>query len=264
MPEPRRTGTKEWAKTNINISNGCSNDCKYCYARQMAERFRRTTEDTWHTEIIDEAKITKNYRKVNNDDPSVYDVMTPTTHDLTAATIDGMVIVLKKVLAAGNSVVIVSKPRLEYIQRLVEELRPWKAQIVFRFTITSINDNLMAYWEPNAPRLNERLQALQYAFDNGFTTSVSAEPSLYLPDSVRLVLMFEPFVSETIWIGKMNQTGTRVHVHNDEDVMMLNDVKAGQTDDMVYEVYQALKNHPKVRWKDSIKETLQKKFNITV
>ena len=35
----RTSGTKEWACKNLNFSKGCSNACKYCYARRMANRF---------------------------------------------------------------------------------------------------------------------------------------------------------------------------------------------------------------------------------
>ena len=33
-------GTKEWAPYNFNFMNGCSNDCSYCYAKEMAVRFK--------------------------------------------------------------------------------------------------------------------------------------------------------------------------------------------------------------------------------
>ena len=260
----KKTGTREWAKTNINISTGCSNRCRYCYAREMKSRLKQVKAENWGTEVIDEAKIAKNYRKVKNDDPSIYDVMTPTVHDLTTATIDGMITVLKKVLSAGNSAVVVSKPRLDCIKRLVEELAHWKAQIVLRFTITATDDTLLGFWEPGAPCFTERLEALKFAFNHGFTTSVSVEPCLNLPDVANLVEIIEGFVSETIWIGKMNKVKLRVAINNEEDRKMVALLEAGQTDAIVLEVYQALKNHPKIRWKDSFKETLKKKFNITV
>ena len=259
-----KTGTKEWAKKNINISTGCSNRCLYCYAREMKSRLKQVKAENWGTEVIDEAKIAKSYRKVRNDDPSIYDVMTPTVHDLTPATIEGMVTVLKKTLDSDNSVVIVSKPRLDCIKRLVEELNPWMAQIVFRFTITSKDDTLLKYWEPGAPGFDERLKSLEYAFNHGFTTSVSVEPCLNLPDVANLVGIIDDFVSETIWIGKMNKVKLRVAVNNEEDRRMVAALEAGQTDAVVLEVYNSLKNHPKIRWKDSFKETLKKKYSIIV
>jgi DNA repair photolyase len=35
------SGTKEWADHNVNCIRGCSNDCRYCYAKIMAKRFGR-------------------------------------------------------------------------------------------------------------------------------------------------------------------------------------------------------------------------------
>lgn len=34
-------GTKEWADSNVNCYLGCSNNCRYCYAKKMAIRFNR-------------------------------------------------------------------------------------------------------------------------------------------------------------------------------------------------------------------------------
>ena len=62
----------------------------------------------------------------------------------------------------------------------------------------------------------------------------------------------------------MNQIGARVHINNDEDRRMVEAVKTGQTDEKVYEVYNALKNHRLVRWKDSFKKTLLDNYKITV
>ena len=37
-----KTGTKEWAKSNLNFQLGCEHGCRYCYAREMAvNRFKR-------------------------------------------------------------------------------------------------------------------------------------------------------------------------------------------------------------------------------
>ncbi len=50
-------GTKEWADSNINCYYGCSNDCLYCYAKKMAIRFKRKTEDTWKIMIPNQNNI---------------------------------------------------------------------------------------------------------------------------------------------------------------------------------------------------------------
>jgi len=71
------SGTREWARSNVNVSNGCSHDCRYCYARNMAVRFKRKTAETWHLEEIDKDKVSKGYGKRRGT------IMFPTTHDIT-------------------------------------------------------------------------------------------------------------------------------------------------------------------------------------
>ena len=39
-------GTYEWAVKNFNIVSGCSHNCKYCYSKEMAIRFKRKTPDS--------------------------------------------------------------------------------------------------------------------------------------------------------------------------------------------------------------------------
>jgi DNA repair photolyase len=43
------TGTQEWAASNVNIQDGCEHDCRYCYAKTMAIRFKRATAKSWST-----------------------------------------------------------------------------------------------------------------------------------------------------------------------------------------------------------------------
>ena len=74
---------------------------------------------------------------------------------------------LRKLLAAGNEVLIVTKPHLECVERLCRELAAYKEKIVFRFTIGAMDDELLAFWEPGAPAFAERLAALKHAHAAG-------------------------------------------------------------------------------------------------
>ncbi|KKK65407.1 hypothetical protein LCGC14_2974430, partial [marine sediment metagenome] len=71
--------------------------------------------------------------------------------------------------------------------------------IQFRFTITSIDNNLLSFWEPNAPLFEERLESLIHSFEKGYKTSISVEPFLDL-DPFLLIDELAPFVTESIWI----------------------------------------------------------------
>ena len=58
------SGTKEWADNNINIVFGCENNCRYCYAKKMAIRFERKTEETWKV-------MEPNFKAINNPNFSI-------------------------------------------------------------------------------------------------------------------------------------------------------------------------------------------------
>ena len=40
----KNQGTQEWSVKTINCCTGCSHDCRYCYAKGMAVRFKQVTE----------------------------------------------------------------------------------------------------------------------------------------------------------------------------------------------------------------------------
>ena len=55
-------GTKEWANAKENCIKGCSNDCRYCYAKANAIRFNRETADTWAIEHPNLNKVAKKHK----------------------------------------------------------------------------------------------------------------------------------------------------------------------------------------------------------
>jgi DNA repair photolyase len=196
-------GIGEWAKRTVNIGFGCPHDCGYCFAKMFAIRFKRKTEETWKVMELNFKAINKGYRKIKNDDPNIYDVMFPSSHDILPEILDNYLIVLKKLLKAGNSVLIVSKPWPFCIEKITNTVRKYKDRIGFRFTITSTNKARLAFWQPNAPGYDDMMTSLIIAFVKGFTTSVSIEPNLD-SDPTRLILKVAPYVTESIWFGIMN------------------------------------------------------------
>jgi len=196
------SGTKEWADSNVNIFHGCSNDCIYCYAKKMAIRFGRKTKENWKFMELNEKAFDKNYGKRKGR------IMFPTSHDITFDTLIFSLLALKKMLRAGNEVLITSKPDPKCILRICEELEAWKDQIQFRFTITSKDNIILKNYEPHAPLYEDRMSSLQLAYYKGFKTSVSMEPFLD-KDPIPLILKLAPYVTETIWIGKLNYQKTK-------------------------------------------------------
>lgn len=243
-------GTGEWAYKNLNICHGCPNQCKYCYAFNMAYRFGRVKDmqewgETWK---LNSAKVEKGYRKLNNPHPDLYDYMFPTSHDIFPEILHETITVLKKVLRASNSVLITTKPNLECIETICKELKEWWKQICFRFTITSMLDKNLEKWEPHAPRFNERMDALEHAYFQGYKTSISMEPFLDV-NPLPIIKKVAPYTENEIWLGIMSGQS---YIHHDRDNLMriLSDCK---------ELPPIIQS--KIRFKDSIVHLFNLKQN---
>lgn len=246
------SGTKEWAATNENIQTGCEHDCKYCYAKCMALRFARATVESWAEPVPLKNREHKRFKK------RAGRIMFPTTHDITPNNVQSCMAMLERMLSAGNDVLIVSKPHLACIQALCNALGDYRQQILFRFTIGSANNDVLGFWEPGAPRFEERLDSLVLAHENGFQTSVSCEPMLDVNiDAV--VHAVDPYVSNATWLGKANrmrQITALTCPGNQEVRRKVDELIAIQNDQAIKALYQRHKDNPKIKWKDSIKKVI--------
>jgi DNA repair photolyase len=257
QPVTKRTGkaahgTQEWATHNVNIQTGCEHDCKYCYAKSMAIRFKRSTSRSWKTPELHQGKVALAHRKRDGK------TMFPTTHDITPLNIDACTDVIFKMLTAGNEVLIVTKPHLPCVKHLCSKLTPYRKQILFRFTIGTINDAVMRFWEPDTTSFGERLECLKYAFFESFNTSVSSEPMLD-GEIDKVVEAVKPYVTDAIWLGRVNQIKQALshNCPNDKDArMMAEELMAVQTDKWVSDLYDRHRADSKVKWKDSIKKVV--------
>lgn len=246
------TGTKEWAAHSHNITNGCEHGCVYCYARTGAIRRGLRTPENWTSPepLPNKVKWSRGLKAGT--------IMFPTQHDITPTNVDDAVKTLRGMLSAGNDVLIVSKPHLNVITRLCLDLDEWKDHILFRFSIGSMNEDTLRLWEPGAPSFEERLDSLVAAYTRGFDTSVSMEPLLETDEDkiVELVNLLADYVTDSIWLGKANKLVERL-IENGYDTPEYKEAAelllASQTNERVKALYERLKDHPKAKWKDSIK-----------
>lgn len=244
-------GTKEWAAHNVNCCVGCQHDCRYCYAKYNAvKRFKTVKAEDWTKEVVNPDQVARSYPKYDGT------VMFPTTHDITPGNLDGCIIVLEKLLGAGNKVLIVMKPHFECVKQICDAFVPYRGQVLFRFTICASDNAILKYWEPGAPSFEERMEALQHAFYNDYQTSISMEPCLDWPNVVDNFWKFTPYVTNSIWIGTLNFIDERVEVVTEKDREMVNQMKEWMTKNTFESVYNELKDHPLVRWKESMKKAL--------
>lgn len=245
------TGTGEWAEHNENIQRGCVNGCLYCYAGNNAHRFKLRMRTDWERE-----ELTKNAERTTYPLRKGV-IMFPTAHDITAFNLDAFTRQASLMLGRGNKLLIVSKPRIDCIAHLVEAFGQYKAQILFRFTIGTMDVGVARFWEPGAPSPAERITALQIAHSAGYRTSISAEPLLGGCDTAIDVLnAVRPYITDTVWIGKMNKIRTRVDQKIAENRMQCDRIEQLQGDDEILRLVEALTGDPLVRWKDSVQDVI--------
>lgn len=249
--EPKSAfGTREWADRNENCLNGCSHDCKYCYAKATAVRFGHNTPENWKNETLKPNIMKKGFRKWEGK------IMFPSSHDITPAHLDDCMVFLEHILRPGNQVTIVTKPHLDCIKAICQGFGWYKDKILFRFTIGSSDLNTLKIWEPNAPDFAERLESLKYAFSEGYQTSVSSEPMLY--DRIEDVIdQVTPFVTDSIWLGKVNNLRTRLSLNGQNDpvtIQKAEELVGWQKDENIKQLYSRYQSNPLIKWKESIKK----------
>ena len=251
-------GTEEWCSRTTNIINGCEHDCKYCYAKSIAIRFKRKTPDTWVEEIVNDTNLDKKFSKVEGM------VMFPSTHDITPGNLQYSLQHLYSILCSGNEVLIVTKPHLWVVESICEVFKDYKDKILFRFTIGSTSNQVLKFWESGAPTYEERKQSVIHAYKKGFQTSLSCEPML--DNNVEGVVNdLQDYITDTIWIGKMNFLKSRLKMNGYSDsisIQKANELLAMQSDESIIDLVERLKDNPKIRWKESIKKVLNSKNEL--
>lgn len=239
-------GTKEWRPNNRNVCDGCSNDCRYCYAKLKAVRYGRRTKENWHEMRL--LKVRQSTKKIEGG------IMFPTTHDLHYQHRDCWFPFLKEMLENGNEVLIVSKPEFAAIEYIDQNLFKYQDQIEFRFTIGTNDEETRQFWEPNAPSISERIKCLNYVYEGGYKNSVSMEP-LMMHNPEPMIKILERRVTGEIWIGLMNYL--RITDFSPYELNWYNRQQHSiNSKTNIQEIYELLKDHPKIRWKDSIRDLL--------
>lgn len=252
------SGTKEWSTSSENVIDGCAHDCLYCYAKAQAVRFGRATPESWRKEKRRADVLEKKFGKRRGR------IMFPTTHDITMDNVGDCSRVLCSMLEAGNEVLVVMKPDHHALLRLMLNVQRFpnegRAQITFRFTIGSMDQRVLGFWEPGAPTFAERLYSLMFAYFNAWPTSVSVEPMLdpELDDVVKLYTTLEPYVTDTIWLGRMNQAAARLKLNGHPEALEHAErLCAFHDDESIRKLAKALGHpRPKLRWKESCKPAL--------
>jgi len=246
------SGTREWATRSINFINGCSHDCKYCYAKAMAIRYKRKTRDDWKQEEVRFDKLVPTVK------PKSKYTMSPSSHDISPENLQHAITVLDVLQKKNHRVLLVTKPHLEVVEAICQQFTDYKDKILFRFTIGSMDSDVLKFWEPNAPSFEERLASLKHAYLMGFKTSVSCEPALDT-NTIELAEIVMPYVNDAVWLGKVNRLKSIIKLNCGEDLVTQSaaeELIKSQSNGWALGLYQHFKDNPKIKWKDSMKKVL--------
>ena len=241
-------GTRQWADQTINIIKGCNCGCLGCFANADAYRHKYVAFGQWTTEALNErafnAKVPKGHALT----------MFPSTHNISPEFLGPCEEKIRQILDSGSDILIVLKPRLEVVTSICTRFKTEKERIIYRFTIGSTDNEVLKFWEPGAPSFEERKACLKYAFEHGFETSVSCEP-WWGGDIDSLISTLRPYVTNSIWIGKMNQGKARMKVNghwNPLTEAKYNELMVEYADEKILAIYDRYKDDPLIRWKESI------------
>ena len=172
--------------------------------------------------------------------------MFPTSHDITEDSLAACMAVIRKLIIAGNEVLLTTKPNITCIHRIINTFGAFRDQIQFRFTITSDNSVILIHYEPGAPPFIERMGALILAYKAGWKTSVAIEPFLD-PNPIPLIFKVAPYCTESIWLGKLNYMKTDFNTWNNIKKIIF------QVQNLPPEIKK------RVRFKDSIRNLFEAK-----
>lgn len=246
-----KTGVQEWAPNSFNCVLGCSNDCRYCYAKKIKkDRFKLT--DDWSKEILlDKMKEAQKFYKGG--------IMFPTAHDITIQNYEHCIKHLKALLDANNKVLVVSKMSDEVAARFVEDFKPTEnLEIRISITHSGIHEKICIpyHFEGKSPKISERIDSLKLLL-NVFKCSVSVEPLLdliVLSDFIEARLKYRNncLNVKNIWIGCLTNYELNPKIRAEELVIELYKT--------LPEIYEEYKQYEFIKWKDSFFKAMNREL----
>lgn len=192
---------REYSELALNLYTGCSHKCSYCYCPSIM----RKSLDDWaaypkaRTNIL--KQLEHNARKLAGCDKEllISFMSDPYQDDEAAYLTRSALLVLEKYGFQKVQVLTKAGFRASQDFDIFARNPGWK----FGSTIIMRDDKLRAEWEPGAPSIESRYEAVKHAHKSGIFTWVSVEPVVEPAEALKVVKDLLPYVS--FWkVGKLN------------------------------------------------------------
>ncbi len=193
----------EFAPLALELYTGCYHGCRYCYVPDAVNINRAT----FHKQIksVDNAlfKLTKDAKqlKATNDSREILMGFESDPYQSFENTVDITRQAIEILVAHNLRFTILTKggTRAKRDFNLLEK----HPKASFGSTLLFLNQNDADIWEPNTPKIEERIKTMENAHKKGIRTWVSLEPVIDPEQSLQLIKQCHPYVDH--WkIGKIN------------------------------------------------------------
>lgn len=190
---------REYAELACNLYTSCAHGCRYCYVPGI---MRKSREDFMHKPCMVKdciAKFAHDAKILAGDKRDIMFSFTsdPYQSEESAGLMDQIYFIAER---NQLKLSVLTKAGFRAVKHLAYFKRNgWK----FGSTICFTNDPAAAYWEPGAPSLFSRVEAVKQAHAMGVYTWVSIEPVIYPLEAFRVIEALRGHVD--LWkIGKIN------------------------------------------------------------
>lgn len=195
---------KEYSDLAMNIYNGCSHGCLYCFGPKVLHRSKE--EFYGNIDVLKKFSlkgISREAKKLtgNGCNSPVLLCFTCDPYQPLDSELKLTREVIQTINENGLPVQILTKGGLNSMRDF--DLLKQNPNNCYAATLTCTSDDESQYWEPNASLPHERIEALRYAHQEGIQTWVSFEP-VVCPDAVyKLIELTHEFV-DLYKVGKLN------------------------------------------------------------
>lgn len=195
---------KEYADLALNLYNGCTHGCIYCYNNGRYSKpgaFFKSSKPR----AIDIGDLLSDCQSLKAEYgeavPEVLISFIGDAYQPAEKALGKTRLVVRLLIDQNIPFTILTKSAL--IQRDFDVLSEYRDRFRLGMTILSAFDDELQSWEPGASSLSNRLETLWKAKELGIRTWVSLEPVMKVMSAVKLIKQYHKYVD--LWhVGKLN------------------------------------------------------------